>query len=226
MANDIKKIVIRRLESDNQYHVYYPQTTVDGLQDNEATRAHFANADIHLTADQRANVLNKALVLDEKGLVPDAMLGTKGVGLRDYANFAALKAATNVKVGEMVMVLDAQDNDDVAARHEGWEIVKVTGTPEAKTFETVSKAQLMDYVVHPDHINGMYTSSKDDVDAMVTNDHTHANMTVLNTLTEEKLNALAKKGQMTAIKYGENADTLENKEGDMIYKVTGIIAGE
>lgn len=226
MANDIKKIVIRRLESDNQYHVYYPQTTVDGLQDNEATRAHFANADIHLTADQRANVLNKALVLDEKGLVPDAMLGTKGVGLRDYANFAALKAATNVKVGEMVMVLDAQDNDDVAARHEGWEIVKVTGTPEAKTFETVSKAQLMDYVVHPDHINGMYTSSKDDVDAMVTNDHTHANMAVLNTLTEEKLNALAKKGQMTAIKYGENADTLENKEGDMIYKVTGIIAGE
>lgn len=226
MANDIKKIVIRRLESDNQYHVYYPQTTVDGLQDNEATRAHFANADIHLTADQRVNVLNKALVLDEKGLVPDAMLGTKGVGLRDYANFAALKAATNVKVGEMVMVLDAQDNDDVAARHEGWEIVKVTGTPEAKTFETVSKAQLMDYVVHPDHINGMYTSSKDDVDAMVTNDHTHANMAVLNTLTEEKLNALAKKGQMTAIKYGENADTLENKEGDMIYKVTGIIAGE
>ena len=226
MANDIKKIVIRRLESDNQYHVYYPQTTVDGLQDNEATRAHFANADIHLTADQRANVLNKALVLDEKGLVPDTMLGTKGVGLRDYANFAALKAATNVKVGEMVMVLDAQDNDDVAARHEGWEIVKVTGTPEAKTFETVSKAQLMDYVVHPDHINGMYTSSKDDVDAMVTNDHTHANMAVLNTLTEEKLNALAKKGQMTAIKYGENADTLENKEGDMIYKVTGIIAGE
>lgn len=226
MANDIKKIVIRRLESDNQYHVYYPQTTVDGLQDNEATRAHFANADIHLTADQRANVLNKALVLDEKGLVPDAMLGTKGVGLRDYANFAALKAATNVKVGEMVMVLDAQDNDDVAARHEGWEIVKVTGTPEAKTFETVSKAQLMDYVVHPDHINGMYTSSKDDVDAMVTNDHIHANMAVLNTLTEEKLNALAKKGQMTAIKYGENADTLENKEGDMIYKVTGIIAGE
>ena len=219
MANDIKKIVIRRLESDNQYHVYYPQTTVDGLQDNEATRAHFANADIHLTADQRANVLNKALVLDEKGLVPDAMLGTKGVGLRDYANFAALKAATNVKVGEMVMVLDAQDNDDVAARHEGWEIVKVTGTPEAK-------AQLMDYVVHPDHINGMYTSSKDDVDAMVTNDHTHANMAVLNTLTEEKLNTLAKKGQMTAIKYGENADTLENKEGDMIYKVTGIIAGE
>ena len=226
MANDIKKIVIRRLESDNQYHVYYPQTTVDGLQDNEATRAHFVNADIHLTADQRANVLNKALVLDEKGLVPDALLGTKGVGLRDYANFAALKAATNVKVGEMVMVLDAQDNDDVAARHEGWEIVKVTGTPEAKTFETVSKAQLMDYVVHPDHINGMYTSSKDDVDAMVTNDHTHANMAVLNTLTEEKLNALAKKGQMTAIKYGENADTLENKEGDMIYKVTGIIAGE
>lgn len=226
MANDIKKIVIRRLESDNQYHVYYPQTTVDGLQDNEATRAHFANADIHLTADQRANVLNKALVLDEKGLVPDAMLGTKGVGLRDYANFAALKAATNVKVGEMIMVLDAQDNDDVAARHEGWEIVKVTGTPEAKTFETVSKAQLMDYVVHPDHINGMYTSSKDDVDAMVANDHTHANMAVLNTLTEEKLNALAKKGQMTAIKYGENADTLENKEGDMIYKVTGIIAGE
>lgn len=226
MANDIKKIVIRRLESDNQYHVYYPQTTVDGLQDNEATRAHFANADIHLTADQRANVLNKALVLDEKGLVPDAMLGTKGVGLRDYANFAALKAATNVKVGEMVMVLDAQDNDDVAARHEGWEIVKVTGTPEAKTFETVSKAQLMDYVVHPDHINGMYTSSKDDVDAMVANDHTHANMAVLNTLTEEKMNALAKKGQMTAIKYGENADTLENKEGDMIYKVTGIIAGE
>lgn len=226
MANDIKKIVIRRLESDNQYHVYYPQTTVDGLQDNEATRAHFANADIHLTADQRANVLNKALVLDEKGLVPDAMLGTKGVGLRDYANFAALKAATNVKVGEMVMVLDAQDNDDVAARHEGWEIVKVTGTPEAKTFETVSKAQLMDYVVHPDHINGMYTSSKEAIDAMVTNDHTHANMAVLNTLTEEKLNALAKKGQMTAIKYGENADTLENKEGDMIYKVTGIIAGE
>ena len=226
MANDIKKIVIRRLESDNQYHVYYPQTTVDGLQDNEVTRAHFANADIHLTADQRANVLNKALVLDEKGLVPDEKLGTKGVGLRDYANFAALKAATNVKVGEMVMVLDAQDNDDVAARHEGWEIVKVTGTPEAKTFETVSKAQLMDYVVHPDHINGMYTSSKDDVDAMVTNDHTHANMAVLNTLTEEKLNALAKKGQMTAIKYGENADTLENKEGDMIYKVTGIIAGE
>ena len=226
MANDIKKIVIRRLESDNQYHVYYPQTTVDGLQDNEATRAHFANADIHLTADQRANVLNKALVLDEKGLVPDAMLGTKGVGLRDYANFAALKAATNVKVGEMVMVLDAQDNDDVATRHEGWEIVKVTGTPEAKTFETVSKAQLMDYVVHPDHINGMYTSSKEAIDAMVTNDHTHANMAVLNTLTEEKLNALAKKGQMTAIKYGENADTLENKEGDMIYKVTGIIAGE
>ena len=226
MANDIKKIVIRRLESDNQYHVYYPQTTVDGLQDNEATRAHFANADIHLTADQRANVLNKALVLDEKGLVPDAMLGTKGVGLRDYANFAALKAATNVKVGEMVMVLDAQDNDDVAARHEGWEIVKVTGTPEAKTFKTVSKAQLMDYVVHPDHINGMYTSSKEAIDAMVTNDHTHANMAVLNTLTEEKLNALAKKGQMTAIKYGENADTLENKEGDMIYKVTGIIAGE
>lgn len=226
MANDIKKIVIRRLESDNQYHVYYPQTTVDGLQDNEATRAHFANADIHLTADQRANVLNKALVLDEKGLVPDAMLGTKGVGLRDYANFAALKAATNVKVGEMVMVLDAQDNDDVAARHEGWEIVKVTGTPEAKTFETVSKAQLMDYVVHPDHINGMYTSSKEAIDTMVTNDHTHANMAVLNTLTEEKLNALAKKGQMTAIKYGENADTLENKEGDMIYKVTGIIAGE
>lgn len=226
MANDIKKIVIRRLESDNQYHVYYPQTTVDGLQDNEATRAHFANADIHLTADQRANVLNKALVLDEKGLVPDEKLGTKGVGLRDYANFAALKAATNVKVGEMVMVLDAQDNDDVAARHEGWEIVKVTGTPEAKTFETVSKAQLMDYVVHPDHINGMYTSSKDDVDAMVTNDHTHANMAVLNTLTEEKLNTLAKKGQMTAIKYGENADTLENKEGDMIYKVTGVIAGE
>ena len=40
------------------------------------------------------------------------------------------------------------------------------------------------------------------------------------------MNALAKKGQMTAIKYGENADTLENKEGDMIYKVTGIIAGE
>lgn len=226
MANDIKKIVIRRLESDNQYHVYYPQTTVDGLQDNEATRAHFANADIHLTADQRANVLNKALVLDEKGLVPDTMLGTKGVGLRDYANFAALKAATNVKVGEMVMVLDAQDNDDVAARHEGWEIVKVTGTPEAKTFETVSKAQLMDYVVHPDHINGMYTSSKEAIDAMVTNDHTHANMAVLNTLTEEKMNALAKKGQMTAIKYGENADTLENKEGDMIYKVTGIIAGE
>lgn len=226
MANDIKKIVIRRLESDNQYHVYYPQTLVDGLQDNEATRAHFANVDIHLTADQRANVLNKALVLDEKGLVPDALLGTKGVGLRDYANFAALKVATNVKVGEMVMVLDAQDNDDVAARHEGWEIVKVTGTPEAKTFETVSKAQLMDYVVHPDHINGMYTSSKDDVDAMVTNDHTHANMAVLNTLTEEKMNALAKKGQMTAIKYGENADTLENKEGDMIYKVTGIIAGE
>lgn len=226
MANDIKKIVIRRLESDNQYHVYYPQTTVDGLQDNEATRAHFANADIHLTADQRANVLNKALVLDEKGLVPDAMLGTKGVGLRDYANFAALKAATNVKVGEMVMVLDAQDNDDVAARHEGWEIVKVTGTPEAKTFETVSKAQLMDYVVHPDHINGMYTSSKEAIDAMVTNDHTHANMAVLNTLTEEKMNTLAKKGQMTAIKYGENADTLENKEGDMIYKVTGVIAGE
>ena len=226
MANDIKKIVIRRLESDNQYHVYYPQTTVDGLQDNEATRAHFANADIHLTADQRANVLNKALVLDEKGLVPDAMLGTKGVGLRDYANFAALKAATNVKVGEMVMVLDAQDNDDVAARHEGWEIVKVTGTPEAKTFETVSKAQLMDYVVHPDHINGMYASSKEAIDAMVANDHTHANMAVLNTLTEEKMNALAKKGQMTAIKYGENADTLENKEGDMIYKVTGIIAGE
>lgn len=226
MANDIKKIVIRRLESDNQYHVYYPQTTVDGLQDNEATRAHFANADIHLTADQRANVLNKALVLDEKGLVPDEKLGTKGVGLRDYANFAALKAATNVKVGEMVMVLDAQDNDDVAARHEGWEIVKVTGTPEAKTFETVSKAQLMDYVVHPDHINGMYTSSKEAIDAMVTNDHTHANMAVLNTLTEEKLNALAKKGQMTAIKYGENADTLENKEGDMIYKVTGVIAGE
>ena len=226
MANDIKKIVIRRLESDNQYHVYYPQTTVDGLQDNEATRAHFSNADIHLTADQRANVLNKALVLDEKGLVPDAMLGTKGVGLRDYANFAALKAATNVKVGEMVMVLDAQDNDDVAARHEGWEIVKVTGTPEAKTFETVSKAQLMDYVVHPDHINGIYTSSKEAIDAMVTNDHTHANMAVLNTLTEEKMNALAKKGQMTAIKYGENADTLENKEGDMIYKVTGIIAGE
>ena len=126
----------------------------------------------------------------------------------------------------MVMVLDAQDNDDVAARHEGWEIVRVTGTPEAKTFETVSKAQLMDYVVHPDHINGMYTSSKDDVDAMVANDHTHANMAVLNTLTEEKLNALAKKGQMTAIKYGENADTLENKEGDMIYKVTGVIAGE
>ena len=179
-----------------------------------------------MTTDQRANVLNKALVLDEKGLVPDALLGTKGVGLRDYANFAALKAATNVKVGEMVMVLDAQDNDDVAARHEGWEIVKVTGTPEAKTFETVSKAQLMDYVVHPDHINGMYTSSKEAIDAMVTNDHTHANMAVLNTLTEEKMNALAKKGQMTAIKYGENADTLENKEGDMIYKVTGIIAGE
>ena len=171
-------------------------------------------------------MLNKALVLDEKGLVPDALLGTKGVGLRDYANFAALKAATNVKVGEMVMVLDAQDNDDVAARHEGWEIVRVTGTPEAKTFETVSKAQLMDYVVHPDHINGMYTSSKDNVDAMVANDHTHANVAVLNTLTEEKMNALAKKSQMTAIKYGENADTLDNKEGDMIYKVTGVIAGE
>lgn len=226
MANDIKKIVIRRLESDNQYHVYYPQTLVDGLQDNEATREHFANADIHVTADQRANVLNKGLVLDDKGLVPDTLMGTKGVGLRDYANFAALKAAADVKVGEMVMVLDAQDNDDVAARHEGWEIVKVTGTPEAKTYEFITKAQLMDYVVHPDHINGMYTSSKADIDAMVANDHTHDNLAVLNTLTEEKMNALAKKGQTGTIKYGENVDTLDNKEGDMVYKVTGVIAGE
>lgn len=226
MANDIKKIVIRRLESDNQYHVYYPQTLVDGLQDNEATREHFANADIHVTADQRANVLNKGLVLDEKGLVPDALMGTKGVGLRDYANFTELKQAFDLQSGEMVMVLDASDNDDVAARHTGWEIVRVEGSPRAKSYSTVTKAQLMDYVVHPDHVNGMYTSSKTDIDAMVANDHTHANLAVLNTLTEEKLNALAKKGQTGTIKYGENVDTLDNKEGDMVYKVTGVIAGE
>lgn len=226
MANDIKKIVIRRLESDNQFHVYYPQTTVDGLQDNEVTREHFANTNIHVTAEQRANVLNKGIVLDNKGLVPDTVMGTKGVGLRDYANFTALKAAADVNVGEMVMVLDAQDNDDVSARHEGWEIVKVTGTADAKTYEFITKAQLMDYVVHSGSINGMYTSSKENVDAMVTNDHTHDNVALLNTLTDEKLNALAKKGQTGTIKYGENVDTLDNQEGDMVYKVTGIIAGE
>lgn len=224
MAKEIKNIVIRRLEEDGLFHIYYPQTTAAGLQDKDINATgHYNDESIHLKPEERANVLNKGIILDSKGMIPDNMIGSKGTGLRDYANFTELDMAMDLKSGEMVMVMDASDNPKADARHTGWEIVRVEGSPRAKEYSTVSKAQLMDYVAQVEHVNGIYNSQHADVDAMVAKDHTHANLEVLNGLTEEKIAKLAKKQDNTIIKYGENADKLENKEGDIVYNVTGVI---
>ena len=94
---------------------------------------------------------------------------------------------------------------------------------ELKNIPLFLKHNLWDYVAQVEHVNGIYNSQHADVDAMVAKDHTHANLEVLNGLTEEKIAKLAKKQDNTIIKYGENADKLENKEGDIVYNVTGVI---
>ena len=82
MAKEIKNIVIRRLEEDGLFHVYYPQTTAAGLQDkNINATGHYNDESIHLKPEDRVNVLNKGVILDAKGMIPDNMVGSKGTGL-------------------------------------------------------------------------------------------------------------------------------------------------
>lgn len=231
MANDIKNIIIRRLEDDNQFHVYFPQTIVDGFQgDNaEEVQEHFANSGVHLTNEDRVNVFNKAIVLDEKGLVPGSSLTkAKRMTVKDFANFTTLQAAVasgEAQVTEFVMVLDASDKAENP--HAGWEIVLVEAPTEeggTATFKAINTSQFIDYAANVAKIENSYTSSNADVDAMVTNDHTHENLSLLNSLTEERFGDVAKKEDLTVVKYGENATTLDNAEGDMIFNVTGVIA--
>lgn len=226
MADYIKNIVIQRLEEDNQFHIYFPQTLVDGFvgDDAEAIAEHFGNADVHVTPEERANVFNKAIVLDEHGLIPGSSLTrAKRMVVKDFANFRALIAEVisgNVAAGEYVMVLDSSDKP--SGGHEGWEIVLV-GSNGPEDFKTINTAQLIDYAVTAAKLKDGYTSTSEQIDQMVAQDHTHANLAVLNRLDDETVNKFAKKQDMTAVKYGENATTLENAEGDIVFNVTGVI---
>lgn len=230
MVVNPKNIVIRRLEEDNTFHVYFPQTLVEGFQDKEAVyKTHWTDMDVHVSNEDRVNVFNKSVVLDQDGHVPESILSkAQRLKVKDFANFAALKEAYTAKTvsnNEYVMVMDASDKP--TNPHAGWEIAAVVAPAEEggePTFRAISTSQLVDYVVSANTIEGKYTSTKEQIDELVANDHTHANLAVLDTLTEDTFKQLAKKQDFQAIKYGENAIAMDNAEGDMIFNVTGVLA--
>ena len=230
MVVNPRNIVIRRLEEDNTFHIYFPQTLVDGFQDkDDVYKTHWTDMNVHVSNEDRVNVFNKSVVLDQDGRVPENILSkAQRLKVKDFANFAALKeayAAKTVSDNEYVMVTDASDKP--TDPHTGWEITAII-PPKAEggepTFRAISTSQLVDYVVSANTIEGRYTSTSEQIDALVANDHTHANLAVLDTLTEDTFKQLAKKQDFQAVKYGENAIAMDNAEGDMIFNVTGILA--
>ena len=230
MVVNPRNIVIRRLEEDNTFHVYFPQTLVEGFQDkDDVYKTHWTDMNVHVSNEDRVNVFNKSIVLDQDGRVPESVLSkAQRLKVKDFANFAALKeayAAKTVSDNEYVMVTDASDKP--TDPHTGWEITAII-PPKAEggepTFRAISTSQLVDYVVSANTIEGRYTSTSEQIDALVANDHTHANLAVLDTLTEDTFKQLAKKQDFQAVKYGENAIAMDNAEGDMIFNVTGILA--
>ena len=230
MVVNPRNIVIRRLEEDNTFHIYFPQTLVEGFQDkDDVYKTHWTDMNVHVSNEDRVNVFNKSVVLDQDGRVPENILSkAQRLKVKDFANFAALKeayAAKTVSDNEYVMVTDASDKP--TDPHTGWEITAII-PPKAEggepTFRAISTSQLVDYVVSANTIEGRYTSTSEQIDALVANDHTHANLAVLDTLTEDTFKQLAKKQDFQAVKYGENAIAMDNAEGDMIFNVTGILA--
>nr|DAR84639.1 MAG TPA: hypothetical protein [Caudoviricetes sp.] len=230
MVVNPRNIVIRRLEEDNTFHIYFPQTLVEGFQDkDDVYKTHWTDMNVHVSNEDRVNVFNKSIVLDQDGRVPESVLSkAQRLKVKDFANFAALKeayAAKTVSDNEYVMVTDASDKP--TDPHTGWEITAII-PPKAEggepTFRAISTSQLVDYVVSANTIEGRYTSTSEQIDALVANDHTHANLAVLDTLTEDTFKQLAKKQDFQAVKYGENAIAMDNAEGDMIFNVTGILA--
>lgn len=226
MINETKKIVIRRLESDGQFHIYFPQTDIEGFQDaDEYVKQHWSDESVHVSESDRVNVFNKSIVLDESGHIPESILSkAKRLQVKDFANFTELKAAQeqgNVAANEYIMVLDASDKEEHP--HSGWEVVLATATESGIKFEAVSSSQMVDYAINLANVENGTTSTSQQIDELVSNDHTHANLEILNSLTDEKFEEIAKKKDMTPIKYGENAIALENAEGDMVFNVTGII---
>ena len=230
MVVNPRNIVIRRLEEDNTFHIYFPQTLVDGFQDkDEVYKTHWTDMNVHVSNEDRVNVFNKSIVLDQDGRVPESVLSkAQRLKVKDFANFAALKeayAAKTVSDNEYVMVTDASDKP--TDPHTGWEITAIIPPKETggePTFRAISTSQLVDYVVSANTIEGRYTSTSEQIDALVANDHTHANLAVLDSLTEDTFKQLAKKQDFQAVKYGENAIAMDNAEGDMIFNVTGILA--
>ena len=230
MVVNPRNIVIRRLEEDNTFHIYFPQTLVEGFQDkDDVYKTHWTDMNVHVSNEDRVNVFNKSVVLDQDGRVPENILSkAQRLKVKDFANFAALKeayAAKTVSDNEYVMVTDASDKP--TDPHTGWEITAIIPPKETggePTFRAISTSQLVDYVVSANTIEGRYTSTSEQIDALVANDHTHANLAVLDSLTEDTFKQLAKKQDFQAVKYGENAIAMDNAEGDMIFNVTGILA--
>lgn len=224
MSDTKQNIVIRRLESDGTFHIYYPQTTVDAiLTDKGDIKAHFADAIRHVTAAEKT-AMSKYLVLDANARVEDGKLMSGLAAVKkEFATIALRDADTAPVNHELVMVLDATGDTTVKS---GWAVYRTTvvdvSGKKTASYEKVSEKESMDYQVSWDALSDKPTSTTAQIDGLVTNDHTHANKAMLDALTDESLKRAGTVDSQTNISYGATADA-NAKQGDMFYQVTGTV---
>ena len=227
MSDTTQNIIIRRLQANGQFEIYYPQTLADAVLTKDGNiKSHFTDAVAHVTTADKT-LLGTVLSLDASGNIdPKALGGASRNVTKEFATIAARDADTAPADGAMVMVVDATGDTTVKS---GWAMYRTVITAGVAAYVKFAEKTAMDYLVKWDALEGKPTSTPTAIDQLVTDAHQHgttvdglfnSNKALLDSLTDTKLQSLGSKDSTAAIDYGTTMPA-SAATGDMFYQVTG-----
>lgn len=173
----MKHLITLRRYTGTEYTVVLPKTVVDQI---DGLRAHVENADIHVSTADRHTLLS-TVKLDDTGKISAVNIKDKP-DLRKAVEFeshdAMVAGVNTLPIGQLFIA--ALDNG-------GWEMGIHTGGGNFKVFaDTLS----IDIDERPyGSITEKPLSSVEAIDKMVEDSHLHANLAVLNKVTDKSFDA-------------------------------------
>ena len=163
-------ITIRRYNGTG-FTVALPKTVVEQVA---TVKEHIDNANIHISTEDRA-LLVKTVTLDADGKVPTAKLGDRKQNV--ILDFDSVEAFTTA-----LPTLEAGRTCFVVTGEHSWAMYQTKGVGQYVEIANTLSAEVQ--AGSWEHLQNKPASSVTSIDQMVEQDHTHANLAVLDKLKE------------------------------------------
>lgn len=226
----------------DELDIQLPKTYANGVwirQTKETALDHVRSKIIHATKKDHIimNHVNKPYgfaVLEPSGYISSEQYNPILIGInREYKNIFQMLSKSKLDpehdIGTMAMVLNARSGDFTVKKKGTWATYRFKGGDSSymENWEKIAEEESIEFSFSWNDLGAPFKSTKDAINKMAEDGHTHENMELLNTLSTKlgylyyKTTKLRRREDIKAYKVTDNLMGTDIFPGDLIHYVTG-----